>query len=42
MVTRVQPLSSQSRREELARMLSGAIVTDEARAQAEKLLGSGT
>ena len=42
MVTRVQPLSSQSRREELARMLSGAVVTDEARAQAEKLLGSGT
>jgi DNA repair protein RecN (Recombination protein N) len=38
MVTRVQPLSPQSRREELARMLSGAAVTDEARAQADKLL----
>ena len=32
------PLSSQSRREELARMLSGAKVTDSARAQAEELL----
>jgi DNA repair protein RecN (Recombination protein N) len=38
MVTRVQPLSSQSRREEVARMLSGAMVTDEARAQAARLL----
>jgi DNA repair protein RecN (Recombination protein N) len=38
MVTRVTPLSSQSRREELARMLSGATVTDSARAQAEELL----
>ncbi|MBK8768951.1 MAG: DNA repair protein RecN [Rhizobiales bacterium] len=38
MVTRVQPLSAQSRREELARMLSGAIVTDAARAQADQLL----
>jgi DNA repair protein RecN (Recombination protein N) len=38
MVTRVQPLSAQSRREELARMLSGATVTDAARAQAEALL----
>lgn len=38
MVTRVQPLSAQSRREELARMLSGATVTDAARAQAEQLL----
>ena len=38
MVTRVTPLSSQSRREELARMLSGAKVTDSARAQAEELL----
>ncbi len=38
MVTRVQPLSSQSRREEIARMLSGATVTDEARAQADRLL----
>lgn len=38
MVTRVQPLSAQSRREELARMLSGATVTDAARAQADQLL----
>jgi DNA repair protein RecN (Recombination protein N) len=38
MVTRVQPLSAQSRREELARMLSGSTVTDEARAQADRLL----
>ncbi len=42
MFTRVTPLSSQSRREEIARMLSGATVTDEARAQAERLLaGTG-
>ena len=40
MVTRVQPLSAQSRREELARMLSGAQVTDEARAQAGRLLAA--
>jgi DNA repair protein RecN (Recombination protein N) len=38
MVTRVQALSAPSRREELARMLSGAHVTDEARAQADRLL----
>jgi DNA repair protein RecN (Recombination protein N) len=38
MVTRVQGLSSQSRREEIARMLSGAQVTDAARAQADELL----
>jgi DNA repair protein RecN (Recombination protein N) len=38
MVTRVQPLSAQSRREEIARMLSGALVTDAARAQADELL----
>jgi DNA repair protein RecN (Recombination protein N) len=31
-------LSSQSRREEVARMLSGASVTDAARAQADELL----
>ena len=40
MVTRVQSLSEKSRREEVARMLSGAKVTDEARAQADQLLGS--
>jgi DNA repair protein RecN (Recombination protein N) len=38
MVTRVALLSSRSRREEIARMLSGASVTDEARAQADRLL----
>lgn len=38
MVTRVQSLSDRSRREEVARMLSGAQVTDEARAQADRLL----
>ena len=38
MVTRVQPLSPQSRREEVARMLSGAFVTEAARAQADALL----
>jgi DNA repair protein RecN (Recombination protein N) len=38
MFTRVVPLVAQSRREEVARMLSGASVTDEARAAAEKLL----
>ncbi len=38
MVTRVQPLSPDSRREEVARMLSGAQVTEAARAQADELL----
>jgi DNA repair protein RecN (Recombination protein N) len=38
MVTRVQPLSAKSRKEELARMLSGATVTEAARAQADALL----
>ncbi len=37
-VTRIASLSRRSRREEIARMLSGAQVTDEARAQAERLL----
>jgi DNA repair protein RecN (Recombination protein N) len=36
--TEVVPLSAGERREEIARMLSGADVTDEARAQAERLL----
>ena len=40
-VTRVTALSGQGRREEIARMLSGARVTDEARAQAGRLI-SGT
>ena len=38
MVTRITALSAQSRREELARMLSGASVTEAARAQASELL----
>ncbi len=37
-VTRIASLSRMSRREEIARMLSGAQVTEEARAQAERLL----
>ncbi len=41
MVTRVQPLSLGSRREEVARMLSGAQVTEAARAQADELLRGG-
>ena len=36
--TYVRKLSSEERREEIARMLSGATVTDEARAQAARLL----
>ena len=36
--TGVRPLDSDERREEIARMLSGATVTDEARAQAVRLL----
>ena len=36
--TAVVPLSANERREEIARMLSGADVTDEARAQAAVLL----
>ena len=42
MVTRVQELSAGSRREEIARMLSGARVTEEARAQADRLLRVGS
>ena len=38
MFTRVEALVDRSRREELARMLSGATVTDSARAQADELL----
>ena len=37
--TDVVPLDASERREEIARMLSGAEVTDEARAQAARLLG---
>jgi DNA repair protein RecN (Recombination protein N) len=36
--TMVRKLDSEERREEIARMLSGSSVTDEARAQASKLL----
>ena len=36
--TGVRALSEDERREEIARMLSGAQITDEARAQAERLL----
>jgi DNA repair protein RecN (Recombination protein N) len=38
MVTRLDALGEESRREEIARMLSGARVTEEARAQADRLL----
>ena len=38
MATRVRQLSESERREEIARMLSGAIITDEARAAADQLL----
>jgi DNA repair protein RecN (Recombination protein N) len=37
--TRVAPLGQTERREEIARMLSGATITDEARKAAERLLG---
>ncbi|MGL5115789.1 MAG: DNA repair protein RecN, partial [Beijerinckiaceae bacterium] len=40
-VTRVAPLADEARREEIARMLSGATVTDEARAAAARLLAGG-
>jgi DNA repair protein RecN (Recombination protein N) len=39
--TRVSPLDTPRRREEIARMLAGAHVTDEARAAADRLLGGG-
>jgi DNA repair protein RecN (Recombination protein N) len=38
-VTRVEALSKEARREEIARMLSGSEITDEARAAAERLIG---
>ncbi|WNO54550.1 DNA repair protein RecN [Stakelama saccharophila] len=38
--TGVTPLGAEARREEIARMLSGAEITDEARAQAERLLAA--
>ncbi len=36
--TRVTPIAADRRREEIARMLAGAVVTDEARAAAERLI----
>ena len=39
--TRVTPLDDFSRREEIARMLAGQTVTDEARAAADRLIGGG-
>ncbi|MBM3572842.1 MAG: DNA repair protein RecN, partial [Alphaproteobacteria bacterium] len=41
-VTRIEALSDGMRREEIARMLSGARVTDEARAAATSLLAART
>jgi DNA repair protein RecN (Recombination protein N) len=38
--TRVAPLKEDPRREEIARMLAGATITDEARAAAGRLLES--
>ena len=38
--TTVVPLSDPDRREEIARMLSGAQITDEARAAANRLMAS--
>jgi DNA repair protein RecN (Recombination protein N) len=39
-LTRAAALDGDGRREEIARMLSGATVTDEARAAASRLLGT--
>jgi DNA repair protein RecN (Recombination protein N) len=42
LATQVEPLGAETRREEIARMLSGAAITDEARAAAARLLeGAG-
>ncbi len=41
-VTRVEELREGAEREELARMLSGAEITDEARAAADRLIAGGT
>ncbi len=38
--TRIETLDEETRREEIARMLSGATITDEARAAADKLIGT--
>ncbi|MBM3559999.1 MAG: DNA repair protein RecN, partial [Alphaproteobacteria bacterium] len=37
-LTRVQPLDTAAREEEIARMLAGAVITDEARAAARRLM----
>jgi DNA repair protein RecN (Recombination protein N) len=37
-VTTLAPLDAPKRREEIARMLAGAVVTEEARAAAERLI----
>jgi len=39
LATRVETLDAAARREEIARMLAGATVTDEARAAADRLIG---
>jgi DNA repair protein RecN (Recombination protein N) len=39
MTTRVETLDAHGKREEIARMLAGAKVTDEARAAADRLIG---
>lgn len=41
-LTRVEPLGDDARREEVARMLAGAEITDEARAAADSLIKSST
>ncbi|MEE2980180.1 MAG: DNA repair protein RecN [Pseudomonadota bacterium] len=41
-LTRVEPLENDSRREEVARMLAGAEITDEARAAADSLMHGAT
>jgi DNA repair protein RecN (Recombination protein N) len=38
-VTRVEPLAAEARREEIARMLAGETVTEQARAAAASLMG---
>ncbi|MDP2124492.1 MAG: AAA family ATPase, partial [Parvibaculum sp.] len=40
LATRIETLDAGERREEIARMLAGATVTDEARAAADRLIGS--
>lgn len=42
LLTRVTPLDRDHRREEIARMLAGSTITEEARAAATRLIGSGT